>query len=204
MFAQFKPTRNGDFNAYIARSFRSKKGDKTSSVIVERLGLLSEIAKKYPDMDPREWVRGRADELTRQEKEQNKTVSVKLSPTRRIKPEDRRIFHGGDLFLQPFFSRLGFKEICDSIKSRAKFKFNLEDIIAKLVYGRILFPDSKLSTWRSAQSFVEDPDFELEDIYRALSTLSRESDFIQSQIYHNSMRTSNRDTRIIYYDCSNY
>ena len=28
MFAQFKPTRKGDFNAYIARSFRNKKGDK--------------------------------------------------------------------------------------------------------------------------------------------------------------------------------
>ena len=54
MFAQFKPTRKGDFNAYIARSFRNKKGDKTSSVIVERLGLLSEIAAAHPKMDPRE------------------------------------------------------------------------------------------------------------------------------------------------------
>ena len=57
MFAQFKPTRKGDFNAYIARSFRNKKGDKTSSVIVERLGLLSEIASAHPDVDPRDWVR---------------------------------------------------------------------------------------------------------------------------------------------------
>ena len=54
MFAQFKPTRKGDFNAYIARSFRNKKGDKTSSVIVERLGLLSDIAAAHPKMDPRE------------------------------------------------------------------------------------------------------------------------------------------------------
>ena len=63
MFAQFKPTRKGDFNAYIARSFRNKKGDKTSSVIVERLGLLSEIAKEHPGIDPREWVKSYAAEL---------------------------------------------------------------------------------------------------------------------------------------------
>ena len=68
MFAQFKPTRKGDFNAYIARSFRNKKGDKTSSVIVERLGLLSEIASAHPDVDPRDWVRQRAAELTRKRK----------------------------------------------------------------------------------------------------------------------------------------
>ena len=204
MFAQFKPTRKGDFNAYIARSFRNKKGDKTSSVIVERLGLLSEIASAHPDVDPRDWVRQRAAELTRKEKEENKTVSVKLSPARRIQPDRKRLYHAGDLFLQPYFHRLGIGEICREICSRGKFKFNLEDILAKLVYGRILFPDSKLSTWQLAQNFIESPSFELEDVYRSLSVLSRESDFIQSQLYRNSIAAKPRDTRVIYYDCSNY
>lgn len=204
MFAQFKPTRKGDFNAYIARSFRNKKGDKTSSVIVERLGLLSEIAAGHPGIDPREWVRQRAAELTRKEKEDNKTISVRLSPSRRIPAEKKRVCHAGDLFLQPFLHRLGISGICEAIRTRAKFRFNLEDIVSKLVYGRILFPDSKLSTWHSAQNFVEHPDFELEDVYRALSVLSRESDFIQARLYHNSIASKPRDTRIIYYDCTNY
>lgn len=204
MFAQFKPTRNGDFNAYIARSFRNKKGDKTSSVIVERLGLLSEIAREHPDVDPRQWVRQRAAELTAKEKEENKTVSIRLSPARRIQPDKKRLYHAGDLFLQPYLHRLGIGEICKEIGTRGKYKFNLEDIMAKLVYGRILFPDSKLSTWQSAQSFIEHPEFELEDIYRALSVMSRESDFIQAQLYRNSMAAKPRNTRVIYYDCSNY
>lgn len=204
MFAQFKPTRKGDFNAYIARSFRKKKGDKTSSVIVERLGLLSEIAAAHHEMDSREWVRQRAAELTRKEKEENKTISVKLSPARRIQPEKKRTYHAGDLFLQPYFHRLGIGEICKEIGERGKYKFNLEDILAKLVYGRILFPDSKLSTWQHAKGFIEQPKFELEDLYRALSVLSRESDFIQSQLYRNSIAVKPRNTKVIYYDCSNY
>ena len=204
MFAQFKPTRKGDFNAYIARSFRNRKGDKTSSVIVERLGLLSDIAGEHPEMDPREWVRQRAAELTRKEKENNKAVSVRLSPARRIQPDKKRLYHAGDLFLQPYFHRLGISGICKEIGTRGKYKFNLEDILAKLVYGRILFPDSKLTTWQSAQNFIERPTFELEDIYRALSVLSRESDFIQSQLYRNSIAAKPRNTRVIYYDCSNY
>lgn len=204
MFAQFKPTRKGDFNAYIARSFRNKKGDKTSSVIVERLGLLSEIAETYPDMDPREWVKQRAAELTRKEKEENKTVNVKLSPSRRIQPDKKRLYHAGDLFLQPYFHKLEIDKICEAIGKRSKYKFDLEDILAKLVYGRILFPDSKLSTWQLSQNFIEHPKFELEDVYRSLSVLSRESDFIQAQLYRNSIAAKPRNTRVIYYDCSNY
>lgn len=204
MFAQFKPTRKGDFNAYIAKSFRTKKGDKTSSMIVERLGLLSEIAKAHPDIDPREWVRQRAADLTKKEKEENRTVSVKLSPAKRIPMGGRRQFHAGDLFLQPLFHKLGLPDICEAIKGRSKFKYDLGEILAKLVYGRILFPDSKLATWIKSQSFIEIPRFELEDIYRGLSVLSRESDFIQSQLYHNSLKLQKRNTKVIYYDCTNY
>lgn len=204
MFAQFKPTRKGDFNAYIARSFRTKKGDKTSSVIVERLGLLSEIAAAHPGKDPREWVRERAAELTRKEKEEEKTVSVKLSPARRIPLGAKRQLHAGDLFLMPFFNRLGFRDICRGIGARGKYKFDLHSILAALVYGRILFPDSKLSTWNLAQNFIKTPSFELEDVYRALGVFARESDFIQSSVYRNSLKSGSRDTRIIYYDCSNY
>lgn len=204
MFAQFKPTRKGDFNAYIAKSFRNKKGDKTSSVIVERLGLLSQIAEEHPGEDPREWVKKRASELTHKEKDENKTVSVKLSPARRIPMGAKRCYHAGDLFLQPLFHGLGLPEICSSISSRSKFKFDLQDIVAKLVYGRILFPDSKLATWLQAKSFIEQPRFELEDVYRALSVLARESDFIQASLYHNSLKMAPRNTKVIYYDCTNY
>lgn len=203
MFAQFKPTRQGDFNAYIARSFRTK-GKGTSSEIVERLGLLSEIAAAHPGVDPREWVRARAAELTKKEKEESKTVNIALSPTRRVQFGKNRTVHGGDLFLQQFFNQLGIKDICEQIGARGKYKFDLEDILTKLVFGRILFPDSKLATWKSAKNFIERPECKLEDVYKALSVLARESDFIQSQIYHNSLRNRGRDTRVIYYDCTNY
>ena len=104
--------------------------------------------------------------------------------------------HAGDLFLAPFFNQLGLRDICDKIANRGKFKFDLGDILAKLVYGRVLFPDSKLSTWKNAQNFIKEPVFELEDIYRALSVFARESDFIQASIYRNSLKTWNRDTLV--------
>ena len=203
MYAQFKPTRNGDFNAYICKSYRTKKGG-TSSETVEKLGLLSKIAKEHPGVDPRDWVRERAALLTEQEKKETAIVSVKLSPKRRIPKGKGRSLYGGDLFLMPFYHKLEIDRICEDISRRYKFKFNLNDIFSKLIYGRILFPDSKRATYNAAQDLIDIPHFKLEDVYKALSILARESDFIQSSLYHNSQKTGKRDTRIIYYDCTNY
>lgn len=205
MYAQFRPAgKEGDFNAYIIKSFRSKKGDKTSSIVVEKLGRLSAIAREHPGIDPRAWVEQRARELTEAEKTDNQLVTVKLSATKRIAADKKRNVHGGDIVLHPFFYELGLDEICEKIASRSKFKYDLTDIMKKLVYGRILFPDSKLGTWQQAQSFINAPKFDLSDIYPALGVMARESDFIQSQLYLNSMRTNTRDTTVIYYDCTNY
>lgn len=205
MYAQFRPAgKEGDFNAYIVKSFRTKKGAKTSSIVVEKLGRLSKIALEHPGIDPREWVEKRARDLTEAEKSDNGYVTLQLSPIKRISPDKKRCVHGGDILLHPFFCELGLDVICSQIASRSKFQYDLTDIMKKLVYGRILFPDSKLGTWQQSQSFIEPPKFDLSDIYPALGVMSRESDFIQSQLYHNSLQSNARDTTVIYYDCTNY
>lgn len=205
MYAQFRPAgKDGDFNAYIVKSFRTKDGAKTSSVVVEKLGRLSKIAREHPEVDPKKWVEKRAKELTEAEKTEKSCMYLQLSCTKRISPNRKRSLHGGDLLLHPLFYELGLDDICMQIASRSKFRYDLTDIMKKLVYGRILFPDSKLGTWQQSQSFIRPPKFDLSDIYPALGVMSRESDFIQSQLYRNSMKSNTRDTTVIYYDCTNY
>jgi transposase len=55
-----------------------------------------------------------------------------------------------------------------------------------------------------SKKFIEQPNFELHQIYRALEVLAKESDFIQSSLYNNSLKVSKRNTGILYYDCTNY
>ena len=204
MFASFRPAgKNGDYNAYILKSFRRDDGS-TSTVTVKKLGRLSSIASEHPGIDPRKWVEDLARELTRQESEQNNKVTLVLNPSRRTSVSNKRLVHGGDLLLHGLFYRLGLDSICDKLREKGKFQYDICDILKKLVYGRILFPDSKLGTWEQSQSFIEKPDFQLEDIYKALSVFARESDLIQSQLYHNSKKISTRNTQVIYYDCTNY
>ncbi len=95
--------------------------------------------------------------------------------------------------------------ICRKIKSRhKKFEYDLNAILSDLIYTRVLEPSSKSSSFRAAKQFLEPPTYELHDVYRALSVLASEMDFIQSEVYKNSFFLGNRNDRILYYDCTNY
>lgn len=59
-------------------------------------------------------------------------------------------------------------------------------ILSDLIYARILHPASKLSSYNFASTLLEKPRYELQDVYRALSVLTEESDYIQAELYKNS------------------
>ena len=65
-------------------------------------------------------------------------------------------------------------------------------------------PSSKSSSFRTAKQFLEPPTYRLHDVYRALSVLAREMDFIQAEVYKNSFFLGSRNDQILYYDCTNY
>ena len=73
-----------------------------------------------------------------------------------------------------------------------------------MIYTRILDPDSKRSSFQTAQKYLETPTYQLHDVYRALSVLAENSDLIQAEAYKNSGFLGKRNDRVLYYDCTNY
>lgn len=178
---------------------------KRTSKIVEKLGTYDELKSKLVNKDPYEWAKEYVAELTRLEKEGKEPVVIKeYSPSKLIDRNIQCTFNGGYLFLQQIYYALGLHEICDDISNKHKFTFDLNSVLSRLVYGRILYPASKLATNRLSQKFIEQPNFELQHIYRALEYIAKESNFIQSELYKNSLKISKRNTGILYYDCTNY
>lgn len=181
------------------------KNKKRTSKIVEKLGTVKELEMKLNGQDPIEWAKEYVAELNRQENEGKEPVVIaKYSPSKLIKKDEQRCFNGGYLFLQKLYHKLGLNKICSEISKKYKFEYNLDSILSRLLYGRILFPSSKLSTYELSSQLLEPPDFELHQIYRALEAIAKETDFIQSSLYQNSLSFSKRNTSILYYDCTNY
>lgn len=94
--------------------------------------------------------------------------------------------------------------ICRNIRNHHKFSYDFQAILTDLIYTRILAPSSKLSSYKYCHSLLEPPKYSLQDLYRALSVLAKESDFIQEELYKNSNFIHPRNSKILYYDCTNY
>ena len=54
------------------------------------------------------------------------------------------------------------------------------------------------------RTLLEPPKYELQNLYRALSVMAEESDFIQEELYFNSNFVHPRNKKVLYYDCTNY
>ena len=189
---------------YVIKSVYNPKTQSNSSKIVEKLGTEKELREKLNGADPYEWAKAYIEELNKKEKEDQREVLVKYSPVKQITKDEQRSFNGGYLFIQKIYHELGIHKICKEISSKYKFTFDLDSILSRLIYGRIIYPSSKLATYELSKKFIEQPNFELQHIYRALEVIAKETDFIQSKIYDNSLKICNRNKGILYYDCTNY
>lgn len=192
---------------YITQSYTNSQGKSTSKTI-RKLGTLAELSKRLHT--DRDGVLAWANEQARLETARYKSekedalVMVPFHSNKLMDYHKQKLFTGGYLFLQSVYYGLKMDSICRKIKSRYKFEYDLNAILSDLIYTRVLVPSSKSSSFRTAEQFLEPPTYRLHDVYRALSVLAREMDFIQAEVYKNSFFLGGRNDRILYYDCTNY
>ena len=194
-----------DESFYINYAFINEKG-KSTSRIYKKLGNLSELSKELnTDRDGvMAWAKEQARIETEKYKKENESVSIALNPNIPIKKDQQNTFNCGYLFLQSIYYSLHLDNICRNIKNRHDYEYNLNAILSDLIYARFLNPTSKLSSFKYCHSLLEQPTYHLHDIYRALTVLAEESDYIQAELYRNSNYIHKRNTRVLYYDCTNY
>ena len=187
---------------YVQKTVR--KDGKVTTVTVEKLGNLDQVKTRAAGTDPYEWARNYVEELNRKQYEEQKEIIISRSPQKLIRRDEQQAFNIGYLFLQDIYYELGLDKICRKIEQRYSFSYDLNDILSRLVYTRILFPSSKLSSMQLSHKLLEQPSFELQDLYRSLSVFAQENDFIQEQLYKNSQKVLARDKEFLYYDTTNY
>lgn len=185
---------------YVIRS--TYENGKHSSKIVEKLGTFAELSKIHPD--PIAWAKEYIQQLNLEEKASSRKVNVQFIQSQPIAKDSQSSFNIGYLFLQQIYYQLGLNKIAAEITSKYKFSYNLDSVLSRLIYSRVVFPSSKLSTFEESKKFIEPIDFELQHIYRALDVIAEEDAFIQAKLYKNSSSLSKRNDRILFYDCTNF
>lgn len=201
MNAAFIKTSKG-INAYIQKSIRVD--GKSTTVTIKKLGLLEDIKRKHGCADPRQWVLDLASKMTQEEKEGKECISIDYFPANEINSGEVPLRYGGDLFLLSNYFKLGIPKWCDKLMASERSRFDLNEILRTLVMSRILFPCSKSRTLTESRQMIEVPQISESQIYKALSLLSSHIEDLQGLVWENSSKIMNRNTRVIFYDCTNY
>ncbi len=186
---------------YVIKDYTNVNG-KRSTKIFEKLGNQDQVKERFGKNDTINKIKEYINELNNEDKET--LLRREFNPNKRISPNIKRQFNVGYIFLQKLYYQLKLNEVCDKIQSNYKFQFDLNEILSYLVYARIIYPSSKLETFKQCQNFIEQPKFKLHDEYRALSYIAENMDFIQESLFNNSNKIIQRNSSVIYYDCTNY
>ena len=196
---------SGNKDVYIKRSYRKSNG-KTATQIHRKLGKLNELLEQFSgDYDAlMAWAKSEAEKDTMEYNAKTGSVTVSLSRSAYIPKNEERCFQIGYLFLQKLCTELKIDSICRKISKCRKYSYDFNAILTDQIFSRILAPSSKQGSYSYCRTLLEPPKYELQNIYRALSVMAEESDFIQEELYYSSNFVHPRSQKILYYDCTNY
>ena len=185
----------------IIQDYTNLKGKRTTRIF-EKLGNQQQVEERFGKTDTINEIKKYITKLNNIDKEE--IIKKEFNPNKKILPGIKREFNVGYLFLEKLYYQLKLNEICEDIQNKYQFHFDLNEILSYLVYARIIYPSSKLETFKQCQNFIEQPTFKLHDEYRVLSYIANNMDFIQKELFNNSKKVINRNSKVIYYDCTNY
>ena len=117
---------------------------KNKDLVVKRLGSEKYICETYGVDDAKAWAKEQVRLMNEAEKEDSARFSIELCAGTDLVMDEQRRFNGGYLFLQDIYYELGLHKICRAISGRHSFEYDLNDILSRLIYTRILYPSSKL------------------------------------------------------------
>lgn len=181
------------------------KNGKNTTETYEKLGYPDDIKEKYKCSDPMKWLDEHIGELNAQTGDKKgTTVLVPLNAHKKIPVGEKRSFNVGYLFLQQIYYDLKLPNICRSITRQHHFDYDLNEILSRLIYERILFPSSKLEMTKKSCDLLEPSSFQYHQVIRSLSVLAEEFDDIQAKLYRYSAEVIPRNTGVLYYDCTNF
>ena len=185
----------------IIKDYTPINGKRTTKVF-ENLGNQAKVESRFGKENTIFKIKQYVNKLNNEDKDN--LIRKEFNPNKKIVAENVNKFNIGYLFLKKIYSELKLNEICNKIQNKYKFEFDLNEILSYLIFARIIYPASKLETFKQCQNFIEQPKFKLHDEYRALNYIAENGNYIQEKLFDNSNNVVKRNASIVYYDCTNY
>ncbi len=197
---------------YLKKSFNKKRNKtqlsfvqgyrmdgKVKHKVIENLGYLEDYLDQYED--PVAYFQQVAKEWNERQ-ETPQTIEVALSEKLPDQCSSRKNL--GYAIIKLVYAKLQIREFFQNKQRQLPVEYNLNSIFSLLTFNRFLFPSSKKNAYETRDSFFDNFNFSLDDVYRALSYFSRYSQELQTHLHARVSSLFGSDSEKAYYDVTNY
>ena len=107
-------------------------------------------------------------------------------------------------FINEVIEKLNIKNMLRRLTSNKKIQYDPNNTFEYLVYSRILDPHSKYKSLQDFKNYYGYEKTNYQDIIKTMDIFPKYFEFFQNFLYENSKDIIERDTSVLYYDCTNY
>ena len=184
----------------IEKKYWDKEKKKSVTEHYKTLGYLHELEEDISD--PIAHFKGEVDQMNVVQKAQGK-MAMTIDMNEEL-PQDTHVrYNLGYAVILKIYHELELDRLFNNKARHEKFEYNTNSIMTLLVITRILHPSSKKSSYEYRDMYFERFDFELYDVYRALSHFSKIGEQCQSFISDRIFSNYGRNTELVYFDVTN-
>lgn len=178
------------------------KGKKQSRTKHHKsLGYLHDLQKQYPD--PVAHFKEVIREMNAEENG-SKKLTLEIDMNEKLQKETHSRYNMGYAVIMKIYHELELDRFFNNKARHETFEYNTNSIMNLLTITRILHPASKKNSYEYKARFFERFDFELHDIYRALSHFSKLGEECQRFISDQINEKYGRNTTLMYFDVTNF
>jgi len=185
----------------IEEKYRDKEKKQARTKHYKTLGYVHDLQKEFPD--PIAHFKEVVAQMNAEKKE-NKKLTLEIDLNEKLPDESHTRYNMGYAVIMKIYHELELDRFFNNKARHEAFKYNTNSIMTLLTITRILHPSSKRRAYEYKDMFFERFDFELHDIYRALSYFSKIGlecqQFISDQIHEKF----GRNTTLMYFDVTNF
>lgn len=186
----------------IVHNYRDKETKSTRAVIIKSLGYVDELEKDYDD--PIAYFTEEAKRMDEKRLIDNASISFTIAKDELISTDSTNRKNFGYAALSKIYHDLGIHTFFINRQRHSKEEYDANSIMKMLVFSRLLSPASKKKSFENRSRFFENADYSLDDVYRALTFLNKHKDNLQLWINDRIKQSLGRDTKLVYYDVTNY
>lgn len=186
----------------IVQSYRDKSSKQSKSTTIESLGYLDELQKQYPD--PKTHFKAEIARMNKERADESSSYNFSIPKKETLLKNFSNRKNFGYAALSKIYHELEIDKFLVNRQRHSHEEYDTNAIMRLLIFSRLLYPASKKKTFEDKEQFFEKSNFTLDDVYRSLSIFNKLSDSLQLWLHERVKSQYNRDTRLVYYDVTNY